>query len=110
MTTLTKSYGRFDASTQTITLSSRYNQFIKKLDFSYYGIISMAILISSCLGAITTMQIFEHDAPLWQFILSLAFTMANLVACIGQAPTKWVINLFTVSIVANTILLLVNAL
>ena len=108
MTTLTRTYGRFDTNTQTITLASRYNSFIKKIEFSYFAIIAMAILISSCLGSITTMKIFENAAPLWMFILSLAVTMANLVACISQAPTKWVINLFTLSVFVNTVLLIVN--
>ncbi|MES2679491.1 MAG: hypothetical protein V4635_06375 [Bacteroidota bacterium] len=110
MTTLTKTYSRFDTNTQTISLASRYNQFIKKIEFSYFGIISGAILFSSCLGSIATMKIFESAGPLWMFILSLSVTMANLVACISQAPLKWVVNLFTLSIVVNTLLLLVNVL
>jgi hypothetical protein len=108
MTTLTATRASFNTSTQTISLASRYNVFIKKLEFSYFGIIAMAILISSCLGSIATMKIFEHNAPLWQFIVSLGFTMANLVACISQAPMKWVINLFAASILVNTVLLLLN--
>lgn len=108
MTTLTKTYGRFDTNTQTITLASRYNQFIQKIEFSHFAVIAMSILISSCLGSITTMKIFENVGPLWMFILSLAATMANLIACIAQAPAKWVINLFTLSVVINTALLIVN--
>lgn len=110
MTTLAKNHTHVSSNMQIVTLSSRYNQFIEKLDFSYYGFIAMAILISSCLGAITTMQVFEHDAPLWQFVVSLGFTMANLVACIGQAPTKWAVNLFAASLFVNTVLLLINVL
>jgi hypothetical protein len=108
MTTLAKSHTHFNTTTQTVSLASRYSVFIKKLEFSYFGIIAMAILISSCLGGITTMQIFEHNAPLWQFIVSLGFTMANLVACLSQAPMKWVVNLFAASLLVNTVLLLLN--
>jgi len=108
MTTLTRTYGRSDTNTQSTTQASRYDKFIQKLEFSYFGLIAMAILIGSCLGSITTMKIFENHAPDWQFIVSLGITMANLVACISQAPTKWVVNLFTLSILVNAILLIVN--
>lgn len=117
MATLTKNFQTEAAVFSTAAASnnkaitkqlSAYDQFIERLKFSHFGLISMAILISSCLGSITTMKVFESGAPLWQFVISLAFTMANLVACISQAPTKWVVNLFAASMVVNTILLLLN--
>lgn len=110
MTTLAKTYSHANQNqlVQSGSLSARYNLFIKKLEFSHFGIIAMAILIGSCLGSITTMKIFENHAPDWQFIVSLGITMANLVACISQAPTKWVVSLFTASIVVNTLLLVIN--
>lgn len=87
---------------------SVYDRFIESIKFSHFGVIAMAILFGSCLGSIATMKVFENNAPLWQFVLSLAVTMANLVACISQAPTKWVVNLFSLSVVVNVILLLLN--
>jgi hypothetical protein len=108
MTTLTKTYSHIEQVENTVNLARRYDAFIKRIEFSHFAIIAMAILIGSCLGSIATMKIFENNAPLWEFIASLTFTMANLVACIGQAPTKWVINLFVASLFVNTLLLLVN--
>lgn len=91
-------------------VASRYDQFIQRLEGSYFGLISMAILIGSCLGGITTMMIFENNSPVWQFIIGLGAAMANLVAAISQAPTKWVVNLFATCLIVNTILLLINVL
>lgn len=108
MTTLTNSYGHSVTSAQTTSLTSRYNRFIRKIEFSYFGIIAMSILFSSCLGSVATMKIFENAAPFWMFILSLSVTMANLVACISQAPVKWVVNLLSLSVLVNTVLLIVN--
>jgi hypothetical protein len=68
----------------------------------------MAILIGSIMGGVAAMFVFQNDTPLWQFITGLAFTMANLVASIAQAPTKWVFNLFILSLIVNSILILVN--
>lgn len=108
MNTFSKTYTPSQTQENTTVLNGWYHQFIGKMTFNYYGFIAMSILIASCLGGITTMQIFENGAPLWQFMASISFTMANLVACIGQAPTKWTINLFAAAIVVNTILLLIN--
>lgn len=91
-----------------MSLSSRYNNLVKKLEFSHFALIALAILVGSCLGSITTMYIFENNAPMWQFIVGLGFTMANLVACISQAPTKWVVGIFSASLIINTFLLILN--
>jgi hypothetical protein len=88
---------------------SNYERWIGNLKFSYYGLISMTILIGSILGGIATMFVFQNDAPFWQFILALYCAMANLVASIAQAPTKWVVNLFFLSSVVSVLLILINA-
>ena len=110
MTTLSRTYSGSYSSEHAATITSAYNRFIKKLEFNHFSLIAMAILIGSCLGSIATMQVFENNAPLWQFIVSLAFTMANLVACIGQVSTKWVVNFFAASLIVNTILVIANIL
>lgn len=107
MTTITKSFDQSQAQKSNANFS-RYETFIKKMDFNYYGLISMAILVGSCLGGIAAMKIFENDAPFWQFGLGLSISMANLVASISQAPTRWVVNLFGASLIINAILLIIN--
>lgn len=90
--------------------NSAYDKFIERLKFSYFGIISMTILIGSIVGGISAMYILKTDAPIWQLGLCMATAMANNVAAIGQAPTKWVVNLFLVCMVVNTLLILANIL
>ena len=114
MTTITKSYGQSQISyvnrsnSNSITLLKRYNDLIEDLNFSQFGLISMSILIGSIMGGIAAMFVFQAGAPLWQFIVGLIFTMANLVASIAQAPTKWVFNLFVLSLIVNTLLIVAN--
>jgi len=96
------------AGNRTAKKVTSYDQFIKNLEFWHFSIISVAIIFSSCLGGIATMQIFENNAPFWEFLLAIGFTMANLVACIAQAPTKWVVNLFAASMLINALLLIIN--
>jgi hypothetical protein len=92
------------------TTMSAYGLFIEKLKFSHFGIISMTILIGSIVGGVTAMFIFKNDAAIWQLGLCMAVSMANLVAAISQAPTKWVVNLFIACMAVNTLLILVNIL
>lgn len=91
-----------------LSSGSRYDKLIEDLKFSYFGLISMTILIGSIVGGIATMYVFENGAPFWQFVIGLAVSMANLVTAISQAPTKWVINLFALSVIVNTILVIAN--
>ena len=72
------------SSINSISLSQRYDQFIESIKFAHYGIMTMAILIGTCLGSITTMFVFLNDAPIWQFIVGMGFSIANLVVSISQ--------------------------
>lgn len=106
MTTITK--------TQTVSISNvntgAYDKLLAKLQFSYFGLISMTILIGSIIGGVAAMYIFENDAPLWQFFLCLGFSMMNNVFAIAQAPVKWVFNTFVATVIINLLLILINVL
>jgi hypothetical protein len=98
------------ASTRTRTSElSGYDKWLEKLKFSYFGIISMTISIGSILGGLAAMCIFQNDAPIWQLALVMGISMANNVACIGQAPIKWVMNLFFAATAINTLFIIVNS-
>lgn len=87
---------------------SWYGKLIKKLEFSYFGMIAMTISIGSIIGGIAAMYIFQNDAPIWQLGICMAFAMANNVAAIGQAPTRWVANIFLATCLVEAVLILVN--
>lgn len=87
---------------------SKYEQFIESLNFSYFGLISISILVGSIIGGVAAAAILSNEAPVWQLGLCAAVSMANNTAGIGQAPTKWVFNLFIVSVIVNTLLIIAN--
>ena len=97
----------YSQSTSTSVIS-KYELLIKKLDFSYFGLISMTILIGSIVGGITASVILNYNGSIWQLVLCAAVSMASNTAGIGQAPTKWVVNLFATNILMNICLILVN--
>lgn len=107
MATLTKTYAGTSSMTSNSSASA-YDKLIERLKFSHFALISMTILIGSCAGGIASMYVFMNGAPFWQFVLGLAVSMANLVAAISQAPTKWVFNLFVLSVVINAFLIISN--
>ena len=80
----------------------------EQLRFSHFAIISLSILVGSCLGGIASMYVFMNGAPFWQFVLGLGVSMANLVASIAQAPTRWVLLVFTASLLINLLLVVCN--
>ncbi len=85
-----------------------YAKLIEKAQFSYFGIIAMTITIGSILGGIAAMFVFQNDAPTWQLGVAMMVSMANNVAAIGQAPTKWVVNIFALCVVLNLLIIAVN--
>lgn len=87
-----------------------YANIVKKAEFSYFGLMAMTILIGSCWGSIAAMMILSNNAPIWQLAACILISMANNVAAIGQAPTKWLLNVFIASIAVNTLLILLNVL
>ena len=60
------------------------------------------------MGGIAAMFILKNDAPIWQLGICMASAMANNVAAIGQAPTKWVVNLFLTCLIINILLISIN--
>ncbi len=107
-TTMMQSTAHVVNQMTTRTNDSAYDRLLKKLEFSYFGIISMTITIGSMLGAIAAMFILQNDAPIWQLCFCMALAMANNVAAIGQAPFKWVANIFILATIVNTIFIIIN--
>ncbi len=108
MTTIAKTFN--ESKVTSLPVINSYNRLIEKLHFSYFGLISMTILIGSCIGGIAAMYILKDNAPIWQLCINIYLTMASNIAAIGQAPTKWVVNLFGLSVLANIMLLLAHVL
>ncbi len=108
MATLTLKQSHSKSNFTTKAQSGWYTNLIDKLSFSYFGIISMTIAIGSILGGISAMHIFQNGAPIWQLGLVMAGAMANLVCAIGQAPTKWVVNMFLVSTFLSVLFTVIN--
>lgn len=104
---LSKNEVSLQTSSASTTSNGWYAKLIDNLTFSHFGLISVAILFGSCLGGVAAMYVLMARLPIWAVGIGLSVSLANLVACIAQAPTKWVVNLFVLSIVVNLLLFVV---
>ncbi|MFN6039464.1 MAG: hypothetical protein ACK452_13425 [Bacteroidota bacterium] len=86
----------------------KYNYFLKSNESNYFSFIAMTILIGSIWGGLAAMLIDKNNAPVWQLALNVSFSMLSNVIAIGQAPFKWMFNIFLFTMLINTVLMLMN--
>jgi hypothetical protein len=73
-----------------------------------FGWMSMLITIQSCLGAIACMYVLQNGADNFQLVLCAMITMTCNAINIAQAPAKWCLGSFYLSVVVNAILVILN--
>lgn len=94
------------AETQTNGFWDRV--FKGELEHNRFAIISIALLIVGCLGGLTVgYGAIQHT---WQLLLIVIPTMTTLSLLLAVAPLKHILNMSIVSVVINTIILLINLL
>ncbi|MCH2197407.1 MAG: hypothetical protein MK081_01385 [Flavobacteriales bacterium] len=72
------------------TAAKSTSDFWDKMEFNRYGIMVIAILLQSCLGAIAVMYTLHSESP-QDFALFLTVVAVGVTAnalCIAQAPIK----------------------
>ncbi len=87
---------------------SDYDKFVERIENSYFFVISMIVLISSSLGGVTLMCIHQKHGGDNEMMFTVCVAMATNIACIVQTPMKWTFNLFIISLLVNSFLLLLN--
>ena len=90
------------------TIIKKYNFFLKKNEVNYFSFIAMTILVGSIWGGLAAMLIDRNNAPVWQLGLNVSASMLSNVVAIGQAPFKWMFNIFVLGMLVNTVLMLMN--
>ncbi len=84
---------------------------LQKLDrlaeSSYYGTLSMSILIGSAMGGIMAYFASEKQSLLL-VVIGLLVTMGNLVSNIAQLPVKFLVRMSLVAVVVNTLIILIS--
>jgi hypothetical protein len=85
-----------------------YRDLVSQLEKFYFGMMVFTIIVGSMLGSISAMYISQSSSPIWQMSLCIAAAMGNNVMAIGQAPAKWVFNVFILTTLLQAVLIVVN--
>ncbi len=73
-----------------------------------FAAMCVMLTIQSCLGSIACMYILQNDGSMGLLMTGAAITMGSNSAFIAQAPAKWCLGFFYLSLFVNSILILAN--
>lgn len=92
-----------------VTTNGFWDKMFKgELEENRFAIISMVLLFVGCLGGLTVGYGAIHHT--WQLIVVVIPTMITLSLLLAVAPLKQILNMAVISIVINTLILLINLL
>jgi len=89
-----------------------YDQIVEDYKENFYGISSIAIIASTCLGSIAAMMsLFSGNGllPMFLVFLSVVVCCTHLVAFLSVQKPKIILNLLFLSLIVNTLLIIVNS-
>ncbi len=94
--------------TQALPSGNWYQRQVDAFERGRLAWLSIYIIAHSCWGSIACMYVLLNNANVAQLAICAGVVMASNAMFIAQAPAKWCINVFYLSIVLNTIILLIN--
>lgn len=95
-------------STQGHFLSAWFNRQADSFEASRFGWMAMYITIQSCLGSVACAFILKNHASIFMLASCAAISMASNAVFIAQGDKKWCIAVFYLSLLANSLFILLN--
>ncbi|CAG5080482.1 hypothetical protein CRYO30217_01335 [Parvicella tangerina] len=83
------------------------SDFIEFFERNRFGAMTLMMTFQSCLGSIAAMYTFMTNNMV-QLAIIATITMASNAAFIAQAPAKWCLYTFLLSVLTNFLLILLN--
>jgi hypothetical protein len=80
----------------------------KMLQFNYYSLIVVTLLVSTMIGSAAAMFVLQNNAPLWQLMACVIVSMVSNTASISNLSIKPVALTFIVSVLVNGALIFMN--
>jgi len=86
------------------------SEYWKRVEFNRFGLLPILITVQSCLGSIAVCYACELDEHLQvAFLMPVAVvTMASNATAIAQAPMKWVVFGFILSVIVSTSVIIIS--
>lgn len=86
------------------TLFNKVNQKIDQLESNRFGIMAVTITLGSCWASVAAMLLLNGNHFWMLYPCTITAMGANALA-IAQAPFRWVIWSFLISILVNTVII-----
>jgi hypothetical protein len=107
-TTTTSVFKSSDLTSNSFILFSWFNKQAEYFEKTRFGWMAIYITISSCLGSIACMLILENNGGDFMLITCAAISMATNSLFIAQSNAKWCMAVFYLSLLINSLLIIVN--
>ena len=91
-----------------ILISKGFNKQADHFEATRFGMMAMYIVIQSCLASIACMYVLQANASIWQLCTCASLAMASNAVFIAQGSSKMCMATFYLSLVVNSILILMN--
>lgn len=88
-----------------------YNQYLSQFKAGYLMYIPLTIILQSCIGSVAAMYILVNSHKPMAFVelfLCVSVSMIYNAAVLAQIKVKYVFNLLLLSLLVNTILIVIN--
>ena len=88
-----------------------YQKIFSQFEYGFFGSCTLGILASSCIGGIAAMAVLQNGTSpmqLFQLFLVVASAMTFNGSVLSQQKPKVVFNTLLLSIVVNTLLIVIN--
>lgn len=88
------------------THSGWFSRQAEKFEAARFGWMTILITFQSCLGSVACMYILQNTVSDWLLAVCSVVTMSANAMFIAQAPAKYCLSVFYLSVFTNTVLLL----
>lgn len=95
-------------SSSNISSNGWFNRQVDGFESARFGWMAMLIIIQSCLGSIACMYILKNNGSDVMLVTGAVVTLISNSVLIAQGSGKLCLSLFYISIIVNTIFVLLN--
>jgi len=96
------------AQNKSNVLVNWFNHQADKFEAARFWWMALYIIIQSCLSSIAAAFILQNHADIWMLCSCAAMAMASNAVFIAQGDKKWCLAVFYLSLIVNTVFILVN--
>lgn len=100
---------KFSAENQhRLAANSFIERQVQAFEINRFGLMAVFMVLQVCVASAAVYYIFQSGTTVWQLMICAALTMFSNTMLIAQAPARWCVVAFYLSLIFNTLLILIN--